>query len=329
VTSAKLNLFGKRYRCPEEVRNTKSFMDRIEEEISEISAASYDDEKKLERVMISIENQGMDLYKRLFPDELKRILWEHRDEIKSIFIVSDEEWIPWEIILPYESTEAGTLKDDFWCVKYNFGRWISHFFPQKLIRIRSGAIIACDNNSKLRKVNEEKKKVAAIIANGGINSISCESKYSKVLDLLSDKEINLYHFACETFYDKGSSDDSYLCLLDGNLKARDVGVRNLKLGKPMVFLNACESSITGYAVTGMGGFSKAFVDIGSLAFIGTMWRVPDKYALKFAETYYQNLFYQKLSIGEALKKTREDLRDLPNPVWLAYSLVGNPLAKVR
>jgi len=328
VTSRKLNLYRKKYRCPEQLRDPKSFMDRIEKELSEISASSYEDEIKLKTALSKIEAIGMDLYKRLFPEELKRILWENRNEIKSIFIVSDEEWIPWEIIKPFESTESGTTKEDFWCVKYVIGKWLSNYFPKKSIRVKFGSVIAYDKEGRLRRVNDEKDSIENLIKNKGIELISTEPRYSDILNLLSDKEINLLHFACEAVYDKSSSDDSYLSLADGKLKARDVGVCNLRKGKPIVFVNACESSITGYAVTGIGGFSKAFLDVGSSAFIGTMWKVPDGYALKFAEFFYKNLLEKGLSIGEALKKTRVDLKDVPNPVWLAYSLYGFPLAKI-
>ena len=302
VTSRKLNLYRKKYRCPEQLRDPKSFMDRIEKELSEISASSYEYEIKLKTALSKIEAIGMDLYKRLFPEELKRILWENRNEIKSIFIVSDEEWIPWEIIKPFESTESGTTKEDFWCVKYVIGKWLSNHFPEASIRVKFGSVIAYDKEGKLKRVNDEKDSIENLIKNRGIELIPTEPRYTDILNLLSDKEINLFHFACEAVYDKSSSDDSYLSLADGTLKARDVGVCNLRKGKPIVFVNACESSITGYAVTGIGGFSKSFLDIGSSAFIGTMWKVPDGYALKFAEFFYKNLL-ENLSIGEALKKT--------------------------
>ncbi|MBE9594493.1 MAG: CHAT domain-containing protein [Proteobacteria bacterium] len=323
------DMFLKKFRCPEQLNDLKSFMDRIERELSGISATSYDDEIKCKTAMSKIESIGMDLYKRLFPEELKRILWENKDEIKSIFIVSNEEWIPWEIIKPYESTESGTTKEDFWCIKYIIGRWLSNRSPEESIRIKCGSVIAYDKKGKLKRVNDEKKTIEKIIKNRGVKLISREPRYADILDILSDKEINLFHFACETVYDKNSSDDSYLSLADGALKARDVGVCNLKKGKPIVFVNACESSITGCAVTGIGGFSKAFIDSGSSAFIGTMWKVPDEYALKFSEYFYKNLFEKNLSIGEALQKTRVDLKDSPNPMWLAYSLYGFPLAKIR
>lgn len=325
VTSEILNKHVERYSSPIQLTDLKPFMERTEKELSKISASDYVDEEKLENALREIEILGMDLYQRLFPDELKRILWENKEEISSIFIISNEEWIPWEIIKPFKRTESGTVKEDFWCVKYAIGRWVSKQYPKKSIHVRCGSVITYDKNGKLQGVNDEKKNIEKILENEGIELIR---RCKDIHNLLSDKEINLFHFACDAVYDENSSDDSYLCLADGDLKARDVGVCNLKKGKPMVFVNACGSSIIGHAVTGIGGFPKAFTDSGSLAFIGTMWKVPDKYALKFSETFYKNLFEKSLSIGDALKKTRVDLKDLPNPMWLAYSLYGSPLAKV-
>jgi hypothetical protein len=41
---------------------------------------------------------GGDLWDQLFPEALQRILWEHRDQLNSIQVLSTEPFIPWELV---------------------------------------------------------------------------------------------------------------------------------------------------------------------------------------------------------------------------------------
>jgi CHAT domain-containing protein len=271
----------------------------------------------------------MDIYKKLIPDEFKRALWDKKDEIKNIFVISDEEWIPWEIIKPFRISESGdTEVDEFWCLKYAISRWLPCYFPEKRIFVGKSALIAYDNNGKLKHVPAEVKIITEILRSEGVDVMSIEPKRLEVLKQLNDSEMNLIHFACESTHNERSPDDSDIKLEDDGLKARDIGVTNLRKGRPLVCISACESGRTGYTFSGIGGFAKAFLDVGSQAFIGPMWRVPDRLSAKFSEELYRNIFEDGLSVGEALKTARHKLMTIKNPAWMSYLLYSSPVLRI-
>jgi CHAT domain-containing protein len=342
VTSKILGVDSKKWSTKESLHDPLQRINTMFEQLSAISSAGYSDEKLYRNIISEIETIGKNLYITLIPDELKDALWEKKDRIHSIRVITNEEWIPWEIIKPYRITNEGnTETDDFWCMRYVISRWFPGDYAYEIIFVKTSAVMAYGGNDKLKYVIKEGKIFKEIVGNKGIDIISIKPRRLELLDSLSDKEINLFHFACDITYDDHNPDDSYISLLEdyklkekdikvqNKLKAQDIKVQNLRKGKPLILINACQSGRTGYAFSGIGGFAKAFLDAGAYAFIGPMWKVPDKYALEFSKFFYKNLFEENLSIGEALKKTRADLKkELRNPIWLAYSHYGFPLAKV-
>ncbi|MDO8724812.1 MAG: CHAT domain-containing protein [Candidatus Methanoperedens sp.] len=194
--------------------------------------------------------------------------------------------------------------------------------------VKKSAIIANDYDGKLKCVALEKENIENILKRKGIEIIPIKPKRLEILELLSDKVINLFHFACDSTYNELSPNDSDIKLSDYGLKAKDIGVSSLKKGHPLIFLNSCQSGMIDYEFSGIGGFSKAFLDAGALAFVGTIWKIPDELSMKFSEEFYKNVFENEMSLGESLRETKRKLRTLKNPAWLSYSLYSFPLAKV-
>ena len=61
----------------------------------------------IERKLASL---GHDLWRELFPPEIHHAYREIRKSVHSWMIVSDEPWIPWELIRPYDDfDDAGNL----------------------------------------------------------------------------------------------------------------------------------------------------------------------------------------------------------------------------
>ncbi|MBU7028392.1 MAG: CHAT domain-containing protein [Theionarchaea archaeon] len=329
VTSRALGLFRKKFHTEVQIHEPRRFMSAMLRELGMISSASYSEKEKYVNTISKVETIGMNLYKRLIPDQLKQILWDNKEGIQSIFIVTDEEWIPWEIIKPFRISGDGNIEvDDFWCMDHVISRWLSPHFPWERIPVRKSIVIAYDNRGKLAYVPKEKENIEKILKSKDVEILSTEPKRLEILELLSNKEINLFHFACECFYDESSPDNSYMKLSDYELKARDISVSNLRKGRPFVFINACESGRAGYTYSGLGGFAEAFLDVGALAFMGPMWKIPDRLSMMFSEEFYKNIIENKLSLGEALRKTRHALRELDNPAWLSYALYSFPLAEI-
>lgn len=82
--------------------------------------------------------------------------------------------------------------------------------------------------------------------------------------------------------------------------------------------------------TRLGGWADAFLGAGAGAFIGSLWEVRDSSSLRFATALYTALTEDK-TIGDAIAVARQKLRsdDPSDPTWLAYTLWGDPAAKVQ
>lgn len=80
-------------------------------------------------------------------------------------------------------------------------------------------------------------------------------------------------------------------------------------------------------MTGVGGFTQAFLRRGAGAFIGTLWSVGDSPARSFTEEFYDGLL-KSVTIAEATVKAREKARQAGDATWLAYVAYGHPHAKL-
>jgi hypothetical protein len=45
-----------------------------------------------------LQDQGAHLFEELFPVDLQQKLWEYRDRLKSILLLADEPYLPWELV---------------------------------------------------------------------------------------------------------------------------------------------------------------------------------------------------------------------------------------
>lgn len=63
-----------------------------------------------------LANLGRQLWRELFCPELQHAYREIRQHVHTWMIISDEPWIPWELVKPYDDGKAGKepLDDDFW-----------------------------------------------------------------------------------------------------------------------------------------------------------------------------------------------------------------------
>ena len=108
-----------------------------------------DNRRRAEERLVSVGNQ---LWDELIPDKLKQEYWKFKDHVKSLLITSDEPWIPWEMIKPYNLDEE--LEDPFWCEQFAMSRWLSgpgtaDEFPTELV------VTVAPDSSNLPNVKKE------------------------------------------------------------------------------------------------------------------------------------------------------------------------------
>lgn len=291
------------------------------------------------RMVKEIESLGEGLFEQLIPQPLQNIYWDRikplidKGELKTVLIISDEPWIPWELIKPYRWNNASNTDEtaDFLVEQVALSRWLSQSQPPDLA-VTAAALVAPDVN--LASVQAETAFFTQLSSQHHVTLQGPLDERDKVIDSLRDGEFQILHFATHGSFDAANADQSELTLVDGSLTPADLmgsDLRGLRMRRPLVFLNACHSGQVALSLTGLGGWAdKFFREARATAFVGTLWEVSDELAAEFASSFYTALADGK-TLGEALRAARQEIREKEkaNPTWLAYSLYGDPNGKVK
>lgn len=285
----------------------------------------------------ALERIGQDLYDQIFSDELKReyagrISQLHKaGVIANLLITSDEPWIPWEILKPYQTDQTTgdvLVDDDFLCAEFRLSRWLAGRGIPDFVEISNARIVAPPSNLAAVKREIDYFEITVPDRLHRPSQLPLET-VAEVLDALQGKAGNLYHFSCHGNFDADNADESPLQLKDGEIFAPNDITGPYETGvvqsKPLVFLNACYAGQIGRNIRGLGGWAQRFVSKGASAFVGGMWEVNDNLAAEFAITFYDKLWSGE-TLGEAFHAARAHLRamDPANPTWLAYTLYADP-----
>lgn len=304
---------------------------------SDYSSDNFQDNNRI--IQNILKRTGNRLWKELIPDGLKEKYWEFKSSVKSLLIISDEPWIPWEITKPYKFNKGKQEQEPFWCEQFAISRWLSGPGVANLCPIDPAdlAIPIAPNNTNLSWAQQEATFVKEL--NQSCVSVNIESIpiISRVLDLEdyleeNQNQFSILHFACHGMFNTTSPDDSAIQLSDCLLRPSDMYLDfSHKSLRPMVFINACHGARVGFSLTQIGGWAKQFVDAKVAVFIGAMWEVDDEIAFEFAQTFYTKLREtDDIAIAEAFQQTRKAIREKypNNSTWLAYSLYAHPEARI-
>ncbi len=319
----------------------KPIFDRLSTLARTSAEARTDNEKRV--ALQELDDIGINLYDQLFPAALKA---EYRDKLrtayrgKGLLITSDDPWIPWEMVKPYEFDEDGNerFNDPPLCVTFNLTRWLAGRGAPDLIRVRNGVWVAPADN--LQAAREESEYFVALRRK--LWSLNFDGPLSTVADVdarFREGATEHYHFACHGNFNTDDPNESKLKLADGFLRPSQIAgpkQAGLRRSRPLVFLNACHSGRIGAGLTQLGGWAQKMVDSGASAFIGSLWEINDRLAARFAQEFYDRFFGagafqgRPRPLGEAFHQARLAIRDADpaNPTWLAYVLYGDPYGQV-
>jgi len=287
---------------------------------------------------------GINLYAELIPPELKA---EYRNKIskdyagKGLLITSDEPWIPWEMVRPYEIDQDGNeLYDDPpLCEKFQLTRWLAGRGAPDLVKMQNGVWVAPPDNLAAAQdesdyFTELRRRQWTIHLDGPLSALS------EVDTRFRDGSTELFHFACHGNFNTDDPNESRLKLAGDFLRpSQIIGQRQagLRKSKPVVFLNACYGGRVGVGLTQLGGWAQRFIDAGASAFIGSLWEINDALAARFAKAFYDRLWgvgefagKPPQPLGQAFNEARLAIKaeDEANPTWLAYVLYGDPQGQV-
>lgn len=274
-----------------------------------------------------LKNQGIGLWQSFFPKRLQAQFRQSWDKITRLSIISKNDVIPWELL--YASDEQGEL--GYLAQHFPIARLPEGGVPPGL-RLASADFVRPPKDSPAAAANEV-EAISEILINRGVEVRSVATDLDSLRALLAGGRFSLLHFASHNSFSrmppfnkitlgKGAFDPSFL----NQYKPRTA----FRASSPLVFINACGSDRRTPIYTRLGGWADAFMDAGAGAFIGSLWEVRDSSSLKFATGLYTALTEDK-TISESIAAAREKLRldDPSDPTWLAYTLWGDPAAKVQ
>ena len=296
-----------------------------------------------QQAAIKLQGIGRNLYAELFPSELRAAYRRFRGSVRSLQITSDEPWIPWELVKPYDSSDPDqVIDDDYLCMKFELTRWIAGGRGGAgQVQLQALACIAVKQSAghqPLPFVDRERDYLAQFAqSQSGLQNLSPVEATLEVLEALLDasEPISLWHIATHGNWEAKDANQSIVVLADGRkLRPTDLhGPRQARISRdrPLVFLNACRVGQQGWSLAQLGGWAAAWVDRCRCgAFISPLWSVDDALACTFACTFYDALWNGK-TVGQAAQTARVQIRQM-NPIdatWLAYSVYAHPNARIK
>lgn len=290
-----------------------------------------------DQVRASLEGAGIQLWQEA-PRQFREIFWEllARKELQSIAIVSEEPFIPWELMIPNREGQATTHRP--LGVEFSVGRWapMDNVAPTQEIVLSKSLVIAptyVSTPKQLTHAEQEADYVLRIIPGERLKPVT----FTSVFERLEKSPTNLVHWVChgaqpdkkaiQSIYVDGT-DQAITSLQMKRLHGRWFGFEH----RPVVFLNACEVGRPVAALGGLGGFAKVFMDAGASAVIAPLWSVKDKIANKVAELFYDRLKEDPTTpLAEIMRDIRACAFDGTDceDTFASYCFYGDPLATVR
>jgi hypothetical protein len=221
--TGKLGLVYQRMGSVRLESDPRTFMENTLLGLSQMARAS---KKKLTEAQFAANQEklreiGWDLYEQLFTPALRRAyramrqLRQQQPEL-SLLIVSDEPWIPWEMILPHEDDLPD---EDFLCAQFRLTRWLDgRGLPEDFSLHQARVVVPKSNLASVKAeqdfFSQELPKLRPDISYGG----AWLDMASQVTDALRAGDTQLFHFACHGDFDTTRPDESAL-KLQGRLAA--------------------------------------------------------------------------------------------------------------
>jgi hypothetical protein len=276
---------------------------------------------------------GNNLFINLFPDKLKRAYWKlvklrKQGVLKSLHIVSDEPWIPWEMVKPVDMDEDEA--DDFLAQGWQVSRWLAGPGQVDRLRIDTARLVA--PSTDLTQVKREVDFFGTLPA----RRIAIGETLRQLAQVrqIAKEGVELLHFSTHGRLNAKSIDSSSI-MLENNTELRPddlVGeaVFGLRKRRPLVFMNTCHGARMGFSLAGLGGWAGQMINqVKAGIFIGAQWEVDDALAADFALRFYSELQNGE-TLGSAFHTARQEIREKApaNSTWLAYTLYGDPNIRV-
>lgn len=287
--------------------------------------------------LAQLKGAGVQLF-RATPPEFQKLFWEMIDASKppkTILVVSDDPYIPWELMVPRRSVarKIQTLKP--LGVEFCVGRWIrgDYTSPPQQIRLDRTYVVAPTYVIASKNLKWAPQEAAFVCSSFKPSSTIDPADFDKIEKALQDKGITLLHFICHGAADS-TQQTVYLRDMVNNLsgsvmEGSDEFVTAFFRDHTFVFLNACEVGRTAPALVGVNGLPATFLRLGASGVVAALWSVKDDLAHQVAETFYRTVLQQpQKPFAEILRDIRSQAyAGSAEDTYAAYCFYGSPLAR--
>ena len=312
-------------------------------DITDLFDLKKTDAAAMENMQQAVRKLGHSLWNDLIPQALQERYALERAEwhAKSFLVITDEPFIPWELIWPY-GYQGETWEDEApWCLTMRMTRWLHRDQegsglqgPPTHLDLERFAFVG-PTQTNLTAVSSEGADLKALMQQAGVSDTSPQfNTLEQVTSLLESGDYDWFHLASHGEFTAEEPDRDSVLLLEGNQRFTPnslIGPEvqgHLFQQRPGFVLNACHSGRQGFALTQLGGWVNRLVGSGAGLFMGPLWTVTDESARRFAKHFYA-LLLEGDTVAQALHGAREVIRQTGDPTWLAYSVYAHPNARLK
>lgn len=292
--------------------------------------------KPLELMMIGNGREirkAIPLWVRQKLRELSKLFPDPAAPRPTVFIVSDEPNIPWELV--YLEPDAPDGAEEFLGVAFVVGRWVHGYenvdgnrvpaYPPPVeISVESMAVVSGDysNTKNWRALKGAEQEAKALVKAYNASAVNADGGLAEWLSKC--KDVEAIHFAVHGKWSVGGSQDG-IVLVDGTyLTAKEVLGARLER-RPFVFLNACQLGQGEQTLGNYGGIAAAFLEAGASGVIAALWNVDDTEAKNLALDFYSQTKVGQAGPGEVFRALRSGFRNnTRSKLSLAYQFFGHP-----
>jgi len=272
------------------------------------------------------------------PANFKSVYWKLMDAghpPKNIAVVSDEPYIPWELMIPHRKLQGHSETRKPLGADCAVGRWVlsdSCAGPQR-VPLTDSIVIAprYTGPMTLPDAEDEAKYVLQHFPGVRIEPAQLET----INEVLANRRASILHLSCHGV-DAAQSPAQAVFLEDDHkldtttLAGLDNLRRALEERPTLVFINACEVGRPKPALVGLGGFAETFIVLGAAGVVAAMWSVRDDLAHEVALDFYRAVLDQpERPFAEVLRAIRARAYDQATgaeDTYAAYCFYGDPLA---
>ena len=279
---------------------------------------------------------GVNLFK-VAPENFRGLFWEMVDKKRlpqTIAIVSEEPFIPWELMVPrrVKGKREETLSP--LGVLAAIGRYTTgdaNSGPQRFRLSRSLVVAPEYSEDRLPLAEAEAELVLGQVPGVALRPALLDP----LLAELGREAPDLLHFVGHGADEKNRMQS---LLLEQNQRLRASAVPGLpEIYKaftqrtPLLVLNACEAGRLTPALRGAGGLAQAFIDRGAGGVVAALWTVVDDIAHDVAVEFYREATKNPprafAEILRTIRKRAYEGQDIGEDTYAAYCFYGDPRAK--